>query len=342
MTADRPRRGQVPPLPPGRHVELPGRGTTFVREVAGPPGAPTLLLLHGWTAGSDLNWFACFEELGRHFRVISMDHRGHGRGMRTRTRFSLEDCADDVAALVGVLGLRSPGNGPLLAVGYSLGGCVAQLLWRRHRALTDGLVLCATSAVFAESPVERRYFAGLGALALAARATPAPLRRRLAHLIVGRRVGDSALQEWMIEELHRSDHTAVLEAGRALGGFDSRSWVGGLDIPASVVVTTTDRQVLPARQLALAQAITGSTVHEVGAGHDACVSAPRRFLPALVAACQSVASRATAGAAARSGLCAGPQADARPALTSSWGDSRASSAAAVPAAHPAPLLMETE
>lgn len=272
-----------------------------MREVAGPPDAPTLLLLHGWTAGSDLTWFNCFEELGRHFRVLSMDHRGHGRGMRARTRFSLEDCADDVAALADVLGLGSPGNGPLLAVGYSLGGCVAQLLWRRHPGLADGLVLCSTSAVFAESPVERRYFAGLGALALASRATPAPLRRRLAHRIVGRRVGDSALQEWILEELRRSDPTAALEAGRALGSFDSRSWVGGLDIPASVVVTTSDRQVLPTRQLALAEAIAGSTVHEVAAGHDACVSAPRRFLPAFMEACHSVVSRSTAGAAARSG-----------------------------------------
>ncbi|CAN5168002.1 hypothetical protein BH24ACT1_BH24ACT1_10100 [soil metagenome] len=301
MPADRPRRGGTPPLPPGRHVELPGRGTTFVRELEGPPGAPTLLLLHGWTAGSDLTWFACFEELGRHFRVISMDHRGHGRGMRTRARFSLEDCADDVAALIEVLGLGSTGNGCLLVAGYSLGGCVAQLLWRRHRASVDGLVLCSTSAVFAESPVERRYFAGLGALALASRATPAPLRRRLAQRIVGRRVGDSALQEWILEELRRSDPTAVLEAGRALGGFDSRTWIGELDIPAAVVVTTSDRQVLPARQLALARAIPASTVHEVAASHDACVSAPRRFLPAFVAACQSAVSRATAGAAARSG-----------------------------------------
>ena len=28
-------------VPAGGLVELPGRGTTFIREVAGPPGAPT-------------------------------------------------------------------------------------------------------------------------------------------------------------------------------------------------------------------------------------------------------------------------------------------------------------
>ena len=31
-----------PPLPMGRRLELPGRGITFVRQVEGPPGAPTL------------------------------------------------------------------------------------------------------------------------------------------------------------------------------------------------------------------------------------------------------------------------------------------------------------
>ena len=297
--SERPPRGATPPLPPGRHLELPGRGTTFVREVEGPPGAPTLLLLHGWTAGSDLTWFACFGELGRHFRVVAMDHRGHGRGMRTPARFTLEDCADDAAALIGVLGLGGTGGGPLVVVGYSLGGCVAQLLWRRHGDMVDGLVLCSTSAVFVESPVERRYFAALGALALVSRATPGPLRRHLAHRVVGRRVADCSLQEWILDELHRNDPTTVLEAGRALGGFDARPWVGEIDVPSAVVVTTRDRQVQPARQRALAGAIAGTSVHEVDAGHDACVSAPRRFLPALVGACRSVSARTSAGAGAR-------------------------------------------
>jgi hypothetical protein len=33
-----------------RDIELPGRGRTSIREVHGPPGAPTLVLLHGLAA----------------------------------------------------------------------------------------------------------------------------------------------------------------------------------------------------------------------------------------------------------------------------------------------------
>src|SRR5918992_770888 len=61
---------QVPPrpqLPPGFELELPGRGTTFVAEVPGPPGAPTLMLLHGLACTGYLNWFPSLAALsGRH------------------------------------------------------------------------------------------------------------------------------------------------------------------------------------------------------------------------------------------------------------------------------------
>ena len=142
----------APDLPSGRVVTLTGRGTTYVRECGeGPP----LLLLHGWTANADLNWAHCFAPLadaGR--RVIALDHRGHSRGIRDPRPFRLEDCADDAAALVRELGL-----GPVVAVGYSMGGPIAQLLWQRHPHLVDGLVLCATARTFNTTTREHALFA---------------------------------------------------------------------------------------------------------------------------------------------------------------------------------------
>jgi 3-oxoadipate enol-lactonase len=98
--------GWTPDLPHGAAMLLPGRGTTFVRTVSGPVGAPTVVLLHGWTATADLNWFTCYEALGEHFRVVALDHRGHGRGIRSRKAFRLEDCADDAVAVCDVLGIE--------------------------------------------------------------------------------------------------------------------------------------------------------------------------------------------------------------------------------------------
>src|SRR3954451_7543731 len=101
-------------MPNGRHVELPGRGTTFLRE-AGPADAPTILLLHGWTANADLNWRSAYPALTERYHVIAPDHRGHARGVRDPERFRLEACADDAGALLETLGVAHA-----TVVGYSM------------------------------------------------------------------------------------------------------------------------------------------------------------------------------------------------------------------------------
>ena len=72
--------------------------------------------------------------------MIALDLRGHGRGMRSAEPFTLEDCADDAAALLGQLG-----TGPVIVVGYSMGGPVGLLLARRHPGTVAALVMQATA-----------------------------------------------------------------------------------------------------------------------------------------------------------------------------------------------------
>jgi 3-oxoadipate enol-lactonase len=278
----------APPLPPGREVELPGRGTAFVREVVGPPGAPTLALLHGWTATADLNWFRSYAELGRRFRVVAMDHRGHGRGIRSPATFSLEDCADDVVALADLLGVER-----LIPVGYSMGGPVAQLIWRRHPERVDGLVLCATARNFSGTRDERLLFAGIGALARASRLTPNSVRQRLSGLYLARR--SRPYDEWALSEVGRHDWTKVLEAGQAIGRFSSATWSNEIDVPTAVVVTMQDSIVSLRRQIRLFAAIPGAKAYRVVGDHDVCVIGAERFVPTLVSACTYVAERARVG-----------------------------------------------
>jgi pimeloyl-ACP methyl ester carboxylesterase len=274
-------------IPDGRFVELPGRGTTFVREAAGPPGAPTLVLLHGWTASSALNWFTAYDSLAAHFRVLAIDHRGHGFGMRTNDRFRLADCADDVASLASVLDIER-----LTAVGYSMGGPIAQLLWHRHPKLVEGLVLCATSRNFiGRSPAERAWAGGIEGLAWAARATPGVVRRRIAERVLQGRVESTEVGLWARQELRRNDPRMLAEAGRALAHYSSREWIGDVDVPTAVVVTEKDLVVAPRRQHNLAAAIPGAVAYPVATGHDGCVSAPELFVPVLADACLEVAAR---------------------------------------------------
>ena len=279
-----------PLLPLGRRVELPGRGRTFVREVEGPPGAPTLLLLHGWIASAGLNWFQVYETLGRHFRIIAPDLRGHGRGIRALRRFRLADCADDAAALIDELD-----TGPVIAVGYSMGGPVSQLLWKRHPEKVRGLVLCATGHSFVKGGRERYVFTSTMAT-LAATTRMGQLAAHLPSRSVQRlmpirqeRARPNSLQRWAAEEMRRHDPRVLMEAGHAIGNYDAARWIGDIDVPTTVLVTTEDRAIQPETQLSMARAIKGSEIHLTNHGHVLC--ARPEFAPPLADACASVAER---------------------------------------------------
>lgn len=272
-----------PDLPPGRHVELPGRGTTFIREAGGPPGAPWVVLLHGWTVNADLNWFAAYRRLSQRFRVIAIDHRGHGQGIRSRRRFRLADCADDVAATCAVLGIES-----CIPVGYSMGGPVAMLTWHRHRHLVDGLVLCATAPYFRGSGIRSQLFSLLPAVAGAGRLAPRPVRQAIAGRVLSGKTDDTPFGVWARAQIAQADPVAMVEAGSSLGRFDARPWLGSIDVPTAVVRTTRDQAVPPRRQAELAESIPGSTLIDVDADHAATVIAAHRFVPAVFRACSTV------------------------------------------------------
>ena len=268
--------------PHTRLVKLPGRGTTRVWECDGPPGAGTLMLIHGVAGTAELNWGKVFAPLGRHFRVVAADLRGHGDGIPLRSGFRLEDCADDVAALADVLDI-----GKFAAVGYSMGGMVAQLLYRRHPSLLSGLVLCSTAANVWGSPVEQMVALAVPAMTAALQWNPM-LQLMSADFfgmaLLGR-IDDPATARWARAQLSRTTLATTLSAMYAVCGFTSDGWIGQVDVPTAVVMTARDRVVPPDRQLMLARAVPGASVHRVDADHGACVNAPQLLAPALLEAC---------------------------------------------------------
>ena len=272
----------VADLPPAHALRLPGRGRTYVYDTGG--NRPTVLLLHGWTSTAALNFYRSFRPLSERYRVVALDHRGHGRGIRSRIPFRLEDCADDAAALIDHLGVGSS-----TVVGYSMGGPIAQLVWQRHPSLVSGLVLCATTTTF-PMPMFDSPLVGVSAGALSL--VPSLVRRFGMSLATSRWSSNGGAAEWAAKEWSRSDPSALVQAVVALSRFDSSGWIGTIDVPTAVVVTERDMTIPPSRQRAMASAIPGARVFPVDGDHRACVDSPAAFVPALLAACSYVSASA--------------------------------------------------
>lgn len=286
---------EVPALLPGRFVTIAGRGEFFVRYAPhGDPTAPVVLLLHGWTASSDLNFFTAYAELHQHATVIGIDHRGHGRGLRPDEPFSLEDCADDAAAVARELGAEQ-----VIAVGYSMGGPIAMLLARRHPELVAGLVLQATALEWRATRRERtrwqisRMFGPI---------TRRFVRPRLVRLVFARRFPRRHVLRphlgWMLAEWRRNDPWHMAQAARALSRFDARPWLASLGVPTVVVLTTRDQLVSPRKQRQLAETASAAVIPLDG-DHFVNVLQPAEFSAATTRAVRQVLVAPAAGLVAR-------------------------------------------
>lgn len=258
----------------GRTVFV-GDDEFVVREAGSGDGTP-ILLIHGLAGSSLGEWYQIGQKLATERRVIMIDHRNHGLAPQASERYEVEDVADDIVGVLDAIGV-----GEVDVVGYSMGGTIAQALANRHRGRVRRLALIATLAAH---PDEMKWARQVGTLLTRAweRLTgigTADVRSGylLATGAVERRHG-----RWLWEETHRRDPNAGAQATMALLRFDSRRWVGKLEVPTMVMIPTGDLLVPPAWQYELASLIPEAEVAEiVGARHEVVWSHPERVLDEL-------------------------------------------------------------
>jgi|SRR5215211_928388 len=292
----------LPWVPEGRLVRIEGRGELFARlHRHADPAAPVVLLLHGWTASTDLQFVTAYAALAARYTVIGIDHRGHGRGLRSPAAFTLEDAADDAAALLDVLGL-----GPVITVGYSMGGPISMLLARRRPELVAGIIVQATAMDWRNTWRDRLLWRVLPIAGswLRSRGYRRYLNRAVPKVIGASRVDDHPVRPiipWLVSEMSRNDPFVMVEAGRALSHYDARPWAESLGVPAAALITTADHLVSPRQQRLLAAAL-GAEVRELAADHFAPLSHPDRYTELTIELIEDVRQRASSRWLSSSGI----------------------------------------
>ena len=109
-------------------------------ELKGPAGAPVILFSNSLGTTHRM-WDAQVAALAGPYRCLRYDTRGHGASPTRDSTATIDDLAEDIAALMRALDISHAHM-----VGLSLGGMTAQALAARRPELVDSLVLMATSA----------------------------------------------------------------------------------------------------------------------------------------------------------------------------------------------------
>jgi len=107
-------------------------GVELYYELSGS-GDPLVLVNGSWV--DRRSWDPVVGLLGRSFRVLTYDRRGHGRSERPETQGSVFEDADDLAALIDALGL-----GAAHVAGNSYGGSIVLRAAVRHPQVFRGLI----------------------------------------------------------------------------------------------------------------------------------------------------------------------------------------------------------
>ncbi len=115
-------------------IELYYELTDFTRPWEG--AAETVLFLHG--LHGSLAWWNWFQTavFARHYRVLTVDLRGHGKSHKPATGYSIQNMAEDVYGVLAGLGIERAH-----LCGASMGGMIALQLARAHPACASSLVL---------------------------------------------------------------------------------------------------------------------------------------------------------------------------------------------------------
>lgn len=260
------------PLTPAVRVQHHHTFSTPQLHVAlqGPRDGVPIVLSHA--LGLDLSmWDELAAELADTHPMLRYDHRGHGQSAVPGGPYTLDALVDDAARLIAEWG-----RGPVVFIGLSMGGMVAQGLALRHPSLVRALVLANTTAQYPEAAqaawqqriatVEQRGMAGVADMVV----------ERYLHADF--RAAQPAFAQALREQLLRCDAAGYVASCHAVAAVDWLDALSNLKVPTLVIAGEHDVGATPAMAQAIAERIPGATLEVLKhASHLSVAEQPAAF-----------------------------------------------------------------
>jgi len=224
---------------------------------------PILLLVHGFPLDHSM-WDEQIAGLSQDFHVLAPDLRGFGQSDVTPGKVTMDQFADDLAALLDALAMDQP----VALCGLSMGGYIAFAFCRRHPGRLGHLILCDTRSD-ADSPEGQRGRLAMAEHVLKAGSSSvvaAMLPRLLAEATTDRR---PAVVDHLAAMIRSTDPRGIAAAQRGMAERpDATDLLRQIGVPALVVCGQHDSVSPPTHMRAMADAMPDSQFVEIpDAGH---------------------------------------------------------------------------
>jgi pimeloyl-ACP methyl ester carboxylesterase len=232
-----------------------------------------IVFLHGWLMDPSM-WAPAMARLGPAHRTLALRHPAHGGEPGPAAPWTRAEWADWAQGRID-----AAGDGPLVLVGHSMGGMLAQALAARRRPA--GLVLVGTTAQAWPPEVHQAW---LGLVAAAEQAWSPDLAAQIAPMLMGQDFL-SRRPDWRsgwAAEVVDWDRSGMSNLAAAVAGRpDMTQATGALGVPTLVVHGEADVAIPLAAGRDLAALTGGELLALPGVGHCPPLEAPDAFAEAL-------------------------------------------------------------
>jgi len=229
-----------------------------------------LLLLHG-LGSSAADWLLQVPAFSPHYRVITLDGRGHGQSDKPPGPYSIQLFAQDIAALLDRLTIPSAH-----VLGLSLGGCVAQQLALDYPDIVKSLVLVNTFSRLRMTTLQARL-RGLIRFPLLWFFPMETTARYIARALFPK-PEQKMLYDLAVQRMAQNDKRAYRDSIWAIMRFDSSAQLGRVRCPTLIVAGDRDTTVPLALKHELQALLPGSILRVIAdSGHATPIDQPEEF-----------------------------------------------------------------
>ena len=253
-------------------MKIKANGINFNYRIDGPEGAPWLVMSNSLATNVSM-WDEQVAQLGKAFRILRYDQRGHGGTDAPEGRYTFELLFDDAVALLDALEIERAHF-----AGLSMGGVTVLGVTKRHPKRIDRVVVCDAGA--GSTPVSSQQWEERIAIAREKGMEP------LVEPTVGRWFPPQivAAKPPYLDKVRQMIRTTPVNGfvgcAAALANYDIRPGLDKLDKRALFIVGAQDATVPGMKEM---HAMVGGAAYvELDpAGHISNLDQPEKFTRAL-------------------------------------------------------------